>query len=63
MDHNKICQFPYKILQLHKIQGDQLNIAVFFWYLEKETCLEPTRTVAYTGQVTFYKVLEKHSHD
>ena len=35
------------------VQGEQLNIAVFFWYLG---------TVTYTGQVTLYKVPEEHGH-
>ena len=38
------------------VQSDQLNMVVFFWYFGKSfTC-----TVACTGQVTFYKVPEKH---
>ena len=42
------------------IQGDQLNMTVFFCYLDKVSCLVYTYTVALTGQVTFFKVLEKH---
>ena len=34
-------------------------MAVFFWYLP---CDMYKGTVAYTGQVTFYKVPEKHGH-
>ena len=33
-------------------------MAVFFWYVVKVTCTVYTCTVAYTGQVTFYKVPE-----
>ena len=39
------------------IQGDQLFMAVCFSYL-----VQCTYTVAYTGQVTFYKVPEKPGH-
>ena len=39
------------------VQGDQLHMAPCFWYHVKGTF-----TVAYIGQVTFYKVPEKHSH-
>ena len=40
------------------LQGDQLNMAVCFWYLLKsDTC-----RVAYTKQVTLYKVPEIHGH-
>ena len=38
-----------------KVQGDQLN-------MDKVTCPVYTCTVAYTEQVTFYKVPEKHGH-
>ena len=48
------------VLKKSIIQGDQLNMAVFFWYLEKVTCPVYTCTVAYTGQVNLYKVTEKH---
>ena len=40
------------------IQGDQLKMAVFFWYLEKVFFPVYTCTVASTGQVIFYKVPE-----
>ena len=46
-----------------ELQSDQLYIAVCFLYLVP--WLVPcTRvcTVAYTGQVTFYKVSEQHGH-
>ena len=42
------------------VQGDQLYMAVFFWYLVQ--CTLYTCTVAYTGKVTFYKVPEQHGH-
>ena len=38
----------------YRIQGNQLNMAMFCWYLGKVTC--PQVTVAYTRQVKFYKV-------
>ena len=44
------------------VTGDQLNMAVFFWYLEKRdlsSVHDDTCTVAYTGQVTFQNVPEK----
>ena len=34
------------------VQGDQLDVARFFWYHEKS---DLSYTVAYTGQATFYK--------
>ena len=45
-----------------KVQGHQLNIAVFFWYLVKSDWSMYTCIIAYTRQVTFYKVPEKHGH-
>ena len=41
-------------------RGGQLNITVFF--CEKVTFPVYTWIVAYTGQVTLYKVPEKHGH-
>ena len=41
------------LISIVQVQGDKLNMAVFFWYHGKMT---------YTGQATFYKVSEKHSH-
>ena len=42
---------------------DQLNITRFFTgTFEKVNCLVYACTVAYTGQVTFYKVPEKHGY-
>ena len=38
----------------YMLQGDQLKNT------EKVTCQVYTFTIAYTGQVTFYKVPEKH---
>ena len=43
-------------------QGDQLNMAVFFWYRVKSDVSERYNKVAYNGQATFYKVPEQHSH-
>ena len=42
------------------LQPDQKNMVVLFWHLVK--CDTTIRTVAYTGQVTFHKVLESHGH-
>ena len=47
---------------IHYLQGDQLKMAVCFCYLEKTLLAQCTRTVAYTEQVTFYKVPEIHDH-
>ena len=41
-----------------QVQGDKLNMAVFFWYLVK--CPVYATVHAYTGQVTFSKVPENH---
>ena len=40
------------------IQGDHISMAVGFWYLLKSGFLRYMCIVAYTGQVTFYKVQE-----
>ena len=44
----------------NKLQGDLLNMAVFFWYIVKSDL----SSVCYCTrvQVTFYKILEKHGH-
>ena len=42
-----------------QVQGDQLNMAVFFLYLVKSTCPVYTCTVANIGQVTFYEIPDK----
>ena len=44
------------------VQGDQFNMAFLFWYLVKSDASVRYSTVAYTGQVTFYKVPEQHGH-
>ena len=44
------------------IKGDQLNMAVFFWYLKKMICLLNTCKAAYTGHDIFYKVPAAHGH-
>ena len=44
------------------LQSDQINMAVFFWYLVKSDAIVRNCTVANTEQVTFYKVSEKHDH-
>ena len=41
-----------------KVQGDQVNMAVFVLYLVKSVVFS---VHAYNGRVTFYKVPEKHS--
>ena len=51
----------HKVCSTNTIQGDQMNMAVIYGTLEKIR-LVYTCTVAYTGQVTFYKVREKHGH-
>ena len=45
-----------------KVQGDQLNMAVFIWFVVKSDCPVYACTVAYTEQVSFYKVPDKHGH-
>ena len=45
-----------------KVQGDQLYMAVCFWYLVKWTCTVYACNVAFTKQDTFYKVPEKQGH-
>ena len=40
------------------IQGDQLNMTVFFCTLQQVNAT----VLVYTAQVTFYKVLETHRH-
>ena len=44
---------------VHKVQGDQLNMAVFFLYLVKSDFSSTRFSYVYTGQVPFYKVPEK----
>ena len=45
------------------MQGDQLIMAVFFWYtFLKVTCAVYATVHVYTGQVTIYKVPEKHDY-
>ena len=44
------------------LQPDQINMAVFFWHLVKSDASVRYFIVAYTGQVRFYKVPEKHGH-
>ena len=42
------------------IQGDQLNIAVLFWYLGKsDSSSVRYYTVSYTGQITFLQGTKK----
>ena len=45
-----------------KFNIDQINIAVFFWYLVKSECPVYASIHMYTVQVTLYKVPEKHGH-
>ena len=44
------------------IQGDQLNMVVFFWYLVESDLSVYTSVHVYTVQDTFYKLPEKHSY-
>ena len=46
------------LLDLGLVQGDQLNMAVLFWYLVK--C--DSSSVGYCTSETFYKVPEQHGH-
>ena len=55
INHSQLNHVIYRYNIYHQeIQGDQLYMAVCFWYLEKN-CVSMC-TVAYTGQVNFYKV-------
>ena len=54
-------QFIYLFLIL-SLQPDQINMAVLFWYLVKSDASVRFHTLTCTGQVTFYKVPEKHGH-
>ena len=45
-----------------KIQGDQIDMAVFFLYLVKCDATIRYCTVAYSGQDNFSKVPEKQGH-
>ena len=49
-------------VECEMIQGDQLYIAVCFWYLVKSHFPVFAFTVSYTEQIIFYKVPEQHSH-
>ena len=64
---HKISKFEYKyknskspIKRQFIQQGDQLKRAVFSGTLYKVTCSVFANLYVYTGQVTFYKVPEKH---
>ena len=46
------------ILQVPSLKPDQINLAVFFCFHVKSDCSVRYCTIAYTGQVTFYKVPE-----
>ena len=47
-----------------RLQQDQINMAVLFWFLVKNDACVPCCEVEYTGhwQVRFYKVPEQHGH-
>ena len=47
-------------IELRLLQGDKLNMTVFFWYLVKRD-LYSVCTVAYTS-VILYKIPDKHGH-
>ena len=55
-------KLPHTLLKLayDTLQGDQLHMAVCFWYLV--TCLVYDYTVVYIVQVTFCKVPEQHGN-
>ena len=50
-----------KIFLITVIQLDQINITVFFWYLAKNGLSVYATIHIYTGQVTFYKILQKQT--
>ena len=45
-----------------QLQPVQILMAVLFWYLVKHHARVRYCTVAYTGQVTFYKEPVQHGH-
>ena len=49
-----------KQIVLIYVQSDQLYMSVFFWYLVKRSLVQCK--IAYTGQVTLYKVPETNYH-
>ena len=48
--------------RVQKVQWDQFNMVMFFWYSIKVACPMFTTVHVYTGQVTNSKVPEKHGH-
>ena len=56
--HAIVYQFWIIDVKSSIIQGDQLNMDVFFWYLVKVTCQVYACTLAYTEQVISNKVPE-----
>ena len=44
------------------LQPDQINMSVLLWFLVTSNASVRYCTIAYTGQVTFYKVPVTHGH-
>ena len=47
-------------VELLKVQGDQINMAVLFWYLVKSNASVRYCTSSDAGQVTLSRVPEQH---
>ena len=47
--------------QLAPIQGDQIDLAVFFWYPVKSDAIVYA-SVQQHNQITFHKIAETHGH-
>ena len=61
LPNHKLLGSTQKVIRL---QPDQINMAVLFWYLVQSDDWVCCGTVApYTGQVKFYKIPETHDHE
>ena len=59
--NNIIKKYNRSTKWIHKIQGDQLNTTVCFWFLEKSDLSSIQCTVAYTGQSFFFTGYQKNT--
>ena len=51
-----------RLRAIDQVQGHQYYMAMLFWYLVKSGASERYCTLAYTGQVSFNEVPERHGH-
>ena len=58
------CSYPCTDISdsINSLQGDQLNMAMFFWHLGKSDLSNVGYWTRQAEKVTFYKVPEKHGH-